>query len=89
MEVINFLSDFWSEWQDLNLRPPRPERVLSPTALLWLLFRQCLLHNLEATSSSMCRTIAKTSSPSTQMASRCTVEIWDTACDTNWDTKAR
>jgi hypothetical protein len=53
MEVINFSSDFWSEWQDLNLRPPRPERVLSPTALLWLLFRQCLLHNLEATSSSV------------------------------------
>jgi hypothetical protein len=26
MEVINFSSDFWSEWQDLNLRPPRPER---------------------------------------------------------------
>jgi hypothetical protein len=22
----------WSEWQDLNLRPPRPERVALPIA---------------------------------------------------------
>ena len=21
-----FIGEFWSEWQDLNLRPPRPER---------------------------------------------------------------
>ena len=23
---VECLGDFWSEWQDLNLRPPRPER---------------------------------------------------------------
>jgi hypothetical protein len=25
---------YWSEWQDLNLRPPRPERVLPPEILM-------------------------------------------------------
>ena len=25
----------WSEWQDLNLRPPRPERVRRPNYLIF------------------------------------------------------
>src|ERR1700732_4098024 len=27
---ICFLAKYWSEWQDLNLRPPRPERGALP-----------------------------------------------------------
>jgi hypothetical protein len=26
LDLIDLSGDFWSEWQDLNLRPPRPER---------------------------------------------------------------
>src|SRR6476619_2493573 len=29
-ESIYLLGVFWSEWQDLNLRPPRPERGALP-----------------------------------------------------------
>ena len=29
LDVVVLLDDFWSEWQDLNLRPPRPERGLT------------------------------------------------------------
>jgi hypothetical protein len=32
-DVIDLLGDFWSEWQDLNLRPPRPERGALPMGL--------------------------------------------------------
>ena len=30
---VDFQGAFWSEWQDLNLRPPRPERGALPRAL--------------------------------------------------------
>ena len=30
-ELVVLLGYFWSEWQDLNLRPPRPERGALPT----------------------------------------------------------
>jgi len=30
--AIQFWAKHWSEWQDLNLRPPRPERGYLPTA---------------------------------------------------------
>jgi hypothetical protein len=29
-QQIDLLGEFWSEWQDLNLRPPRPERGALP-----------------------------------------------------------
>ena len=30
-KLIWILAKCWSEWQDLNLRPPRPERGALPT----------------------------------------------------------
>src|SRR6266446_5006587 len=31
LDVVDLSGDFWSEWQDLNLRPPRPERGALPS----------------------------------------------------------
>src|SRR4029077_6689811 len=29
-QVLDLFGEYWSEWQDLNLRPPRPERGALP-----------------------------------------------------------
>jgi hypothetical protein len=42
------IEEVWSEWQDLNLRPPRPERGALPATLpfrLWTLSRSLLADN--------------------------------------------
>src|SRR5580704_2702435 len=42
------IEEVWSEWKDLNLRPPRPERGALPATLpfrLWTLSRSLLADN--------------------------------------------